>query len=45
MADGEFAVPAGFKETQLLPTGEPGEGGEEGEGNPLAKMFGGKKKS
>ncbi|MGC8915797.1 MAG: DUF4412 domain-containing protein [Thermoanaerobaculum sp.] len=35
-----FAIPAGYKEVSLLPSGE----GEEGEENPMAKIFGGKKK-
>ena len=41
--DSTFALPAGYKETQLVPAGEEGEG--KGGENPLAKMFGGKSKS
>lgn len=37
-----FEIPASYTETQLLPMG--GQEGEEGEGNPFSKMFGGKKK-
>jgi hypothetical protein len=39
-----FEIPPDYKETQLLPTGE-GEEGEPGGENPLAGLFGKKKKS
>lgn len=39
-----FEIPPDYKETQLLPTGE-GEEGEQGGENPLAGLFGKKKKS
>jgi len=41
--DSTFEIPVDYTETELLPTGE-GEEGQEGSDNPLAKMFGGKKK-
>jgi hypothetical protein len=44
IADSTFEIPADYTETELLPTGE-GEEGEQGSDNPLAKMFGAKKKS
>ena len=34
-----FVIPPSYTETSLVP--EQGEGGEEGEGNPLSKLFGG----
>ncbi len=37
-----FEIPASYRETQLFPMG--GKEGEQGEENPFAKMFGGKKK-
>jgi hypothetical protein len=42
--DSTFAIPADYTETQLLPSGE-GEEGEQGGDNPLAGLFGKKKKS
>lgn len=41
--DSTFEIPAGYKEVSLLPTGEGPDQGE-GEENPMAKLFGGKKK-
>lgn len=40
--DSTFAIPADYREVDLFPAGEQGEG--EGEENPMAKLFGGKKK-
>jgi hypothetical protein len=42
--DSTFEIPAGYTETELVPTGE-GEEGQQGSENPLAKILGGKKKS
>ena len=42
--DSTFEIPAGYTETQLLPTGEGEEGGQ-GSDNPLAGLFGKKKKT
>jgi len=39
-----FEIPADYKETELVPTGE-GEEGQQGSENPLAGLFGKKKKS
>ena len=41
--DATFMLPAGYTETQLFPTGEESGQGKSEE-NPLAKLFGGKKK-
>ncbi|MCX7894496.1 MAG: DUF4412 domain-containing protein [Thermoanaerobaculum sp.] len=38
--DETFSIPSGYKEVQLLPTGE----GEAGQENPMGKLFGGNKK-
>ncbi len=42
--DSTFEIPTGYQETQLLPTGE-GEEGQQGGDNPLAGLFGKKKKT
>ncbi|MEW5876986.1 MAG: DUF4412 domain-containing protein [Acidobacteriota bacterium] len=41
--DSTFEIPAGYQEVSLLPTGEGSDEGE-GEENPMAKLFGGKKR-
>ena len=41
MPDGTFVLPAGYRETQMVPEGE---GKDEGSENPMMKLFGGKKK-